>query len=245
MNVRISIGDEFGYWRVIGDGKKPINVRGRAKYFLCECQCPQRTQRMVLGRSLREGTSRSCGCIGSAITNCKDETGKEYGKWKVIRKEPRPPHRSGRGQYFLCECSCSHKTRRIISGNALRTNTSTNCGCEWRYAVRNSDAPFTMLLGIYSRNAVKRRKPFALTIADIKDLCQQECHYCGQRPSCLLKPFLSRNFRYNGIDRIDSRLGYARPNCVPCCKTCNTAKLSMTVDEFRDWIRRVYNRLCL
>ena len=44
----------------------------------------------------------------------------------------------------------------------------------------------------------------------------------------------------NGIDRIDSSKGYTVENSVPCCKYCNTAKNTMSVDEFLKWIGRVY-----
>lgn len=32
-------------------------------------------------------------------------------------------------------------------------------------------------------------------------------------------------------------------NMVPCCETCNRAKLKMSVSEFRSWIERVYNHM--
>ena len=44
----------------------------------------------------------------------------------------------------------------------------------------------------------------------------------------------------NGIDRIDSSKGYTVENSVACCKYCNTAKNTMSVDEFLKWIGRVY-----
>ena len=30
-------------------------------------------------------------------------------------------------------------------------------------------------------------------------------------------------------------------NCVPCCKICNIAKRNMTLEEFDEWIKRLYN----
>ena len=45
---------------------------------------------------------------------------------------------------------------------------------------------------------------------------------------------------HNGIDRVDSTMGYAIDNCVPCCKTCNIAKHTMTTIEFAGWINRAY-----
>jgi hypothetical protein len=42
------------------------------------------------------------------------------------------------------------------------------------------------------------------------------------------------------LDRIDSSKGYSISNVVPCCATCNKAKLAMPRDEFLGWIDRVY-----
>lgn len=46
--------------------------------------------------------------------------------------------------------------------------------------------------------------------------------------------------KINGIDRIDSEVGYTKENTVPCCKYCNTAKNTMSYNEFIEWIKRVY-----
>ncbi len=45
----------------------------------------------------------------------------------------------------------------------------------------------------------------------------------------------------NGIDRINSNIGYIEGNIVPCCKHCNSAKNTMTESEFKEWIVRLYN----
>ena len=45
----------------------------------------------------------------------------------------------------------------------------------------------------------------------------------------------------NGIDRIDSSKGYVFDNCVPCCKHCNIMKMTMTIDEFINKIKKILN----
>jgi hypothetical protein len=50
------IGNIYGLWTVIGETEKK-----RASYFwLCRCQCG--TEKLVEGCTLRNGTSKSCGC---------------------------------------------------------------------------------------------------------------------------------------------------------------------------------------
>jgi hypothetical protein len=51
----------------------------------------------------------------------------------------------------------------------------------------------------------------------------------------------SGNYKYNGLDRVDNNRGYEKDNIVPCCETCNKAKLQMSLGEFLNWIKRVYN----
>lgn len=43
----------------------------------------------------------------------------------------------------------------------------------------------------------------------------------------------------NGIDRVDSSIGYTIQNSVPCCKICNYAKHNLTLEEFTLWLDRL------
>lgn len=79
-------GETHGNWRVIGgDG---TDERGEAKW-LCECSCG--SIKSVLGSSLRNGRSRSCGCLRrqmrkeSATVHGKSNT-KLYNIWRGMRQ---------------------------------------------------------------------------------------------------------------------------------------------------------------
>lgn len=50
----------FGRWTVLGISEP--NKKGEKRY-LCQCSCPERTIKTVLGYSLRTGKSQSCGCL--------------------------------------------------------------------------------------------------------------------------------------------------------------------------------------
>lgn len=43
-------------------------------------------------------------------------------------------------------------------------------------------------------------------------MSSKPCYYCGELRE------------YNGIDRIDSNIGYEDNNIVPCCEICNKMK---------------------
>ena len=51
-------------------------------------------------------------------------------------------------------------------------------------------------------------------------------------------------FNYNGIDRVDNKIGYTLKNCVTCCKYCNNAKKDNDVDEFKEWLEYVKTINC-
>ena len=46
----------------------------------------------------------------------------------------------------------------------------------------------------------------------------------------------------NGIDRVDSKLGYLPHNVVSCCRLCNQAKSNLDPQEFIALCRRIAER---
>lgn len=183
--------------------------------------------------------------------NCppKDEIGKMYNLWKVIAKADQPEGLKNQGAYWLCECQCPLKTRRIIRGGTLRQGLSKSCGCyatEIKKRIRKQDAPFISVFRKVQQSALKRNIQCALTLQDIKELVLKDCHYCGALPSNTDKRLLRiHNFYFNGIDRVDNNQGYIMNNCVPCCSFCNTIKSTKTQQAFFEHIRLLYHRNCL
>lgn len=86
----------------------------------------------------------------------------------------------------------------------------------------------TILTG-YKLAAHKRQIPFSITDAYAKELLQSRCIYCGYAPAG----------HFNGIDRVDNKMGYVLGNVVPCCKWCNLAKGRHSAAEFAEWIRSI------
>lgn len=82
------------------------------------------------------------------------------------------------------------------------------------------------------RNAKARNIEFNLSKNDVIKLMMSPCNYCGDNRL--------DNF---GVDRIDSNIGYFIDNCVPCCKTCNTAKLDLSLDDFKSHVIKMYNHM--
>lgn len=81
-------GKRFGNWIVLELCKeKYYDSSGRGKYqYLCECQCDNKTRKIIIGPNLTSGKTRSCGCLkGKLISESKFITNKydlsgDYGK---------------------------------------------------------------------------------------------------------------------------------------------------------------------
>ena len=67
--------------------------------------------------------------------------------------------------------------------------------------------------------------------------------------NCIYCEYLNSYVR-NGIDRLNSDIGYKMNNVVPCCYNSNRAKMDMPVDEFLNYLSRfgankaiIFNRI--
>jgi hypothetical protein len=76
--------------------------------------------------------------------------------------------------------------------------------------------------GVYTRSARDKNLEVKLSLTDFTVLTEQSCYYCGT--------IQERGF--NGIDRLNSEVGYVTDNCVSCCQMCNYMKASLSVDAF-------------
>ena len=96
------IEKEFGLWTVIGE--PVLTSRGERKWF-CRCACG--TERYVLERALKSGSSQSCGCLRKEKlyeARAHDLLGKTFGELTVLSKS-QSRHNSG-GVWWICRCTC-------------------------------------------------------------------------------------------------------------------------------------------
>lgn len=80
------------------------------------------------------------------------------------------------------------------------------------------------------RGAKKRKVFFDFDYLTLKkyedDFWGKYCNYCGDL-----------NIK-NGIDRVDNSKGYVEGNCVPCCPNCNAAKMSSSIDQYHNRLKK-------
>lgn len=150
-----------------------------------------------------------------------------------------------------CICDCGQYFECVLGNIRFRNIHQCNsCRYIFHKTAEKSKAGFNILKIRYKNNAKSRNLDFDLSDEQFKKLTTSNCFYCNQVPSMHTRNSNVKyknegiaefgNYIYNGIDRIDSDLGYTIENCVPCCGICNIAKSNYKQDEFLEWIKRVY-----
>ena len=169
----------------------------------------------------------------------KNELGKRYGMLTVVEGL----HRRVNEQFmWWCVCDCGES--QAVRGASLRNGETQSCGClrDGNNRLSYGESSKRCLFRSYKYSAKKRGHSWGLSAQEFFELTQQPCKYCGARPSQTYQPNQKSygHFIYNGIDRVENEFGYVPTNVVACCTICNVAKRDQTLEQFKAWIRRVY-----
>lgn len=168
-----------------------------------------------------------------------DIIGKRFGKLTVVGFDR---IRYKHVYFFKCECDCGNEI--IVRKDLLTQGIQKGCDCVRIEVIRSSygDASFNRVYKQYKDSARYRKHIFALSKKKFRNITSSNCYYCGQSPSQINRDGNHYgDYVHNGIDRLDNNKGYEEGNCVPCCITCNRAKLDMSIDEFKYAIKSIYN----
>lgn len=172
---------------------------------------------------------------------------KEYSIWTELEIEFIKNHHLTLSRYDLAK-----KLNRTISA----VNTKIHkLGLTSKFK-KSGQYSWTTIYDNISSSAKRRAILFDLSLDDCKNILQKNCMYCNGEPrlyssyftrygkkrySSATETAISNSWiRVNGIDRIDSNIGYVLSNCVPCCTDCNYAKRSKSVADFLNHIKRIY-----
>jgi len=143
---------------------------------------------------------------------------------------------------FLCDCG----NKRVLCGTEVSHGRVKSCGCYRKGHCGSPKAPgeaaFNSLYKSYITCCAKNRGlNFTLSKEEFATLTKGNCEYCGIEPLQVFTGTSKKStpYLYNGVDRLDNKLGYTKENCVSCCKICNIAKHALTLEEFMSWIRRL------
>lgn len=171
-----------------------------------------------------------------------DMIGMVFDRLTVIEFSHSESHSGYSRAYWKCKCECGNIT--LVRTDHLTRRKCRSCGCLRRekrgHRAEDGWLSFNKLYHNYKGSAKKRGLVFELSKDDVFGLMQQNCHYCGLPPSAYYYVRGSNGgCSYNGIDRVDSSIGYTHDNVVPCCGMCNRAKYDVPIDVFLNWLHFV------
>jgi len=185
----------------------------------------------------------------------KDLTGKRFGRLVAMESVGTTKHGDA---LWKCECRCGKVV--TVHGQSLQKGDTKSCGCLkkelaiLRKRKLKGESGFNKLYGSYRKRAKKLGIRWNISKEIFKSFVLGNCYYCGKPPNQITKEYRQNlseearkhaEFKYNGIDRVNNsyKIGYDESNIVSCCKNCNLAKHTMTLNEFYSWISRTYKNL--
>ena len=115
-------GQKFNRLTVL---EKDTAKKSKNACWICQCECGNIVS--VQGVHLRNGHTKSCGCLQrekSSEYSLIDLTGQKFGCLTVLKRDNL---RIGTEAYWICQCDCGN----IIStrGSNLRSGLTQSCGC--------------------------------------------------------------------------------------------------------------------
>lgn len=113
----------------------------------------------------------------------------------------------------------------------------------------SGQAGLNCLFRNYKKSARRRNLVFLLELAEFQAITSDRCAYCNKAPTQIARTYGSgltksgvkrSEYLYNGIDRLDSDVGYVAPNCVSCCGDCNALKSNRSLKNFIEQVSAIY-----
>ena len=219
--IKDMTGLRFG--RLIVDSIDHI-VKGKGTYWKCRCDCGNDT--VVIGQHLRNGHTKSCGCLGLevAMTNINNSRGCNFvdlSNRVFTRLTVTDVYIKKYGNiYWKCKCSCGNtvfvRSSHLVSGDVRSCGclaTDVNSDCHTTHGMSN-----TRLYRIWSGIQYRCYNPN----------CDRYDCYGGRGIQCMWKNFadfyadMGESYdahvalygeKDTTIDRIDVNGSYCKENC--------------------------------
>lgn len=127
--LKNEIGNIYGYLTVV---ERAENTKDGRAQWLCKCKCGNNT--VVLGKHLRSGNTKSCGCYQkektakSNMSRANNLIGKKFGKLTVLKENGFVKDNLGKNhRIYECLCDCGNIT--YAQHQYLEFGDVTSCGC--------------------------------------------------------------------------------------------------------------------
>lgn len=118
-------GNKYGYLTVLY--KTPFKSSSNKTLWHCKCECGNECD--ILGESLRNGVTKSCGCkskLLNSISKTQDLTNKIFGYLEPIKVAERM---TSEGVVWQCKCHCGcNRDDIFLPAHRLLTGNTASCG---------------------------------------------------------------------------------------------------------------------
>ena len=176
-------GKVFGRWTVLYRAEDRTTPKGtKLAYWHCKCSCEKGTEKDVNGDLLRNGNSKSCGCLAREVAskrNLKDLTGMKFGRLTVVERADDYVNNGKHYTRWKCVCDCGNPQIKIVTGGALKNGKVVSCGCYHDELIaekgkQNKKYNAHKHMGKYEILYTQKGEPFYVDAEDyskIKDVC--------------------------------------------------------------------------
>ena len=108
-------GNIYGKWTVLRKAEEKNSYGDIC--WVCRCECG--TEKVVSGKILRRGKSKSCGCTRNII-----KPGDKFGSLTILKDSGK---RENRHKLWECLCDCGNIV--LVRSSNLTTGNTKSCGC--------------------------------------------------------------------------------------------------------------------
>lgn len=143
-------GKRFGHWVVLNRDLSDQSTSKQGARWLCKCDCGR--VKSVLGYSLKDGRTTSCGCQSRLRIN--DLTGQKFGKLTVIRQDLNSTSNRP-GAKWICRCDCGNDIS--VPAGRLKSGQTKSCGCLKSQSFSNT--PYDLIGKRFGHWTVLRKDP--------------------------------------------------------------------------------------
>lgn len=147
---------------------------------------------------------------------------------------------SSKNRYFWnAICPICNDEYEIATGDFDKRKSCTKC----KATLKRKSSQEISWKNAYAQLKARgkaRNKEVDMTFEQFVEMSKSNCYYCNAEPTESPGPReWSEPIFSNGLDRVDTSVGYLYDNVVACCKWCNVAKLDRSVEEFYSWVTKL------
>lgn len=207
-----------------------IETRNKVPFWNCKCDCGK--EKIISGKELKNGGTKSCGCLNN-IKKYIDLSGNIYGKLKVLRYSKTIK----KVVYFNVKCECGNI--KEVRGGDLKAGCTKSCGCAITTPSVKIGEKYGSLTILYPVED-KRTGGFSMClchcgkqkVAQNSKMISGEVASCGcKRKGILIIDLLGKTFGHlKVISQAPTKL-YAFWNCECICGNIKAIKSSYLIEN--------------